>query len=157
MTAGISSGSGRITGLVAAIALVTLVLTACRAPGSDVEVDTAGLAQLREFSDDEPVVLPALLPPRFESVSVASADDLTIVDFYSTNEPMVTICHGTVRRCRDVIQFASEVRTVRADGAVVVVGTAPREARADPLTADVAAFWDQVEFTTTPPPWLRPD
>jgi len=86
----------------------------------------------------------------------ATGDGLPLVSFYSTNEPLVTVCTGRPDRCATLTTPRAILRRVRAGPATVLVTIDRSEAPEDapPLSAPLRRFWSKVDLTTSAPAWL---
>ena len=140
--------------LVPVIAVAVLV-NGCSANEEDVSTFDRDVRVLRQSAD---VALPVTLPPSLTQAWVTNAEDVPMVNFYSENEPVVTICTSPVSRCAQLMPGA-DLRTVQVDGRAVVIalGRSDKPDAAQPrLGRQLGQFWADVALTTDVPKWLAP-
>ena len=141
--------------LVPVIAVAVLV-NGCSANEEEVSPFVRDVRVLRLSAD---VALPVTLPPSITQAWVTNADGVPMVNFYSENEPVVTICTGAVSRCAQLMPGAG-LRTVQVDGRAVVVtlGRSDKPDAAQPrLGRQLGQFWADVALTTDVPNWVAHD
>jgi len=138
----------------AAIAATLLIAAGCA--GESRDAVTGSAAELVALRQSATVVLPAELPPGLELIEPATGDGLPLVSFYSTNQPLVTVCTGPLERCESLTTPRATLQRRRAGQASVIVTLDRTEAPEDalPLSAELRRFWSSVDLTTAAPAWL---
>lgn len=142
--------------LVPVIAFAVFV-NGCSANEEGVSTFNRDVRVLRQSAD---VALPVKLPPSLTEAWVTNADGVPLVNFYSENEPVVTICTSPVSRCAQLMP-GSDMRTVQVDGKAVVIALGRSDKPDDPaqprMGRQLGQFWADVALTTEVPKWLAQD
>jgi hypothetical protein len=114
-----------------------------------------GLEDVTVLRQGRQVALPVRLPPGLEEITAATGNGLPMVSFYSTNEPLVTVCTGAVRACRAATRSVRTLQLVPLEGTTAVLTVDPAEKPGRPrLSGRLAAFWSSVALTQAAPEWL---
>ena len=132
---------------------VTALGTGCSAAQDEVSTFDRDVRALRQSAD---VALPVSLPPDLVQAWVTDAAGVPMVNFYSENEPVVTVCTSPASRCAEFMP-GSSMRTIQVDGRSVVValGRSDNPDAPDPeLGRRLGRFWADVALTTDIPSWL---
>lgn len=147
---------GRSMATAALLAAILLGAAACAGDRGRADAVDASARELAALRLATTVALPAALPPGLESIQPATGDGLPLVSFYSTNEPLVTVCTGRPDRCATLTTPRAILRRMRAGPATVLVTVDRSEAPEDapPLSAALRRFWSNVDLTTSAPAWL---
>ena len=137
-------------------ALALTFLMAAAACGDDAEGTDPVAASghdLRTLRLSHTVALPTELPPGLESIQTATGDGLPLISFYSTNEPLVTVCTGAAERCRALTSPFATLQ--RRGGALVTIDRAEAPEDASAISAELRRFWSDIRLTTSAPTWLE--
>ena len=140
----------------ALIGFAALALAGCGEQG-EAPVPGAFVDAVRAGQSSTTVVLPERLPPDLLDAWALQSGDVSTLNFYSRNEPVVLVCTGDADTCRKANIGSPEIRTESVDGADVVLLLGRRDDPGAPeprLSAELADFWSQVDLGVTDPDWL---
>lgn len=148
------AGRWLLLALLAGLVVATAV-SACSA-GRDAGLQANGWQDdLTGLRTAEEVALPVSLPPGLREISAVTGEGLPLVSFYSTNEPIVTVCTGSLRDCRAATRAERTLQTVSLDGATAVLTVERAESpQRRPLSDELVDFWSSVRLTRAAPGWL---
>lgn len=125
------------------------VVAACVAPGATLPP----LPLARDLPADTNLRLPATRPPNLIDAGLTSGNDTPIIDFYSLNESIVSVCQATQERCLSIMPTAQVIP--RSDtGPDVTVLINARENGVVPLTDELQRYWAEVDLVAGRPAWL---
>lgn len=147
-----------VRGLAGGLALLALGAS-CGGSGDEVDPARASGADLTALRTGTKVALPVRLPPDLREISAVTGESLPLVSFYSTNQPLVTVCTGRLAVCRSLTNPELTLQSGSAgDVSVLVTVDRPEAPEADlVLSSDLRAFWSSVRLTTAAPDWLETD
>jgi hypothetical protein len=114
-----------------------------------------GLEDVTVLREGRQVALPVRLPPGLEEIVAVTGNGLPLVSFYSTGEPLVTVCTGGVGACRAATRSERTLQLVPLGATTAVLTVDPAEEPSRPrLSDELAAFWSSVALTHAAPEWL---
>jgi hypothetical protein len=97
--------------------------------------------------------LPGTRPPNLIDAGLSSANGTPIIDFYSRNEPIVTVCQATPERCLSVMPTARVIPRSDTVPEVTLLINA-RENGVVPLSEELERYWTEVDLVVGRPAWL---
>lgn len=125
------------------------VVAACVAPGATLPP----LPLARDLPADTNLRLPATRPPDLIDANLTSGNDTPIIDFYSLNESIVSVCQATQERCLGLMPTAQVIpRSDTVPGVTVLINA--RENGVVPLTDELQRYWAEVDLVAGRPAWL---
>jgi hypothetical protein len=97
--------------------------------------------------------LPAARPPNLIDAGLSSANGTPIIDFYSRNESIVSVCQATQERCLGLMPTAQVIpRSDTAPDVTLLINA--HENGVVPLSEEVARYWAEVDLVAGRPAWL---
>ena len=134
-----------------------LALASCGGSGDENDPARASRGDLNKLRTASTVALPARLPPGLREISAVTGRGQPLVSFYSTNEPLVTVCTGRLEVCRSLTDPKLTLRSNSAGEVSVLVTVDRAEVPEDELSlsSELRAFWSSVRLTTAVPAWLE--
>ncbi len=138
----------------AVLALSGLLVACASAEGAP----TGLLEDVAALRAQTPVALPAKTPPALVESTLTDIDRrYALVNFYSENQPIVSVCTGDRAGCAERVPGSTPLRTERLDGSevTVMVNRAESSSQDRKLDDQLATFWKEVPLTLGTPAWLR--
>jgi hypothetical protein len=125
------------------------VVAACVAPGATLPP----LPLARDLPADTNLRLPATRPPNLIDAGLTSGNGTPIIDFYSLNESIVSVCQATQERCLGLMPTAQVIpRSDTVPGVTVLINA--HENGVVPLTEELERYWAEVDLVAGRPAWL---
>ena len=107
----------------------------------------------RDLPADTTLRLPATRPPDLIDANLTSGNDTPIIDFYSLNESIVSVCQATQERCLGLMPTAQVIpRSDTVPGVTLLINA--HENGVVPLTKELERYWAEVDLVAGRPAWL---
>ena len=125
------------------------VVAGCAAPGATLPPLTLAV----DLPADANLSLPATRPPDLIDANLTSGNDTPIIDFYSLNESIVSVCQDTQERCLGLMPTAQVIpRSDTVPDVTLLINA--HENGVVPLSEELARYWTEVELVAGRPAWL---
>jgi hypothetical protein len=107
----------------------------------------------RDLPANTTLRLPATPPPNLIDAGLSSGNGTPIIDFYSRNESIVSVCQATQERCLSLMPTARVIpRSDTAPDVTLLINA--HENGVAPLSEELARYWAEVDLVVGRPAWL---